>query len=397
MNLNNLKLKLLFKVLENTKYGSVSIQIASEEPRVFGEGDLVATVNFKSADNLLKIMSEGDIGLADGIIDNEIQISDETAFIRWACLNDEHLKQAFHGSFWGTLFHKFERYFQANTVKGAQENIMAHYDLGNDFYSKWLDSSMSYSSAIFNNLNLNNYYQNSENLTQAQYRKYDRIIESLNIKPGDRILEIGCGWGGFFSRAIQTKGCHVTAVMNSPAQCEYNKLLIQKNKMGDHIDLQLKDYRHIDGKFDKIVSIEMIEAVGEKYWPTYFEKIKNSLKPNGEAMIQSITIRDNRFEDYSNTTDFIKKYIFPGGMLLSNSVMSREAQKVGMKTDAPFEFGLSYAETLKRWKDSFNTSIKNGELSQLDQRFIRLWNLYFSYCEGAFLAGRINVAHFALK
>ncbi len=395
--MKNLSLKtiFLFKVLERTRFGRIKITIADGKSYEFGTDPFICEVHINSEKTLLNILKQGDIGLAEAIIENEIQISDATAFVKWACLNDDLLKEAFHGSFWGTLIHKFDRWLKPNTIEGAKKNIMSHYDLGNDFYAEWLDSSMSYSSAIFDSVENTN-LDIKEELTHAQYKKYDRIIDALEINKNDRILEIGCGWGGFFSRAIERTGCHVTAVMNSPAQCAHNEKLIAAKSMQKNVDLKLTDYRMIEGRFDKIVSIEMIEAVGEKYWPTYFGKIKESLKPNGRAMIQSITIRKDRFAEYRNSTDFIKKYIFPGGMLLTNESVKQQAAQVEMKSDTPFEFGLSYAETLNRWQNNFKSAVAAKKLNSLDDRFIRLWNFYLSYCEGAFLAKRINVAHFEL-
>lgn len=392
----SLKTALLFKVLERTQFGRIKLTIGDGHSYEFGTEPLICEVFIYSEETLLTILRQGDIGLAEAIIENEIQITDETAFIKWACLNDDLLKQAFHGSFWGTIIHKLDRWLKPNTIEGAKKNIMSHYDLGNDFYSHWLDSSMSYSSALFASDKQSGDLLLNQELTPAQYKKYDRIIDALEINKNDRILEIGCGWGGFFSRAVERTGCHITAVMNSPAQHSYNQKLIANKSLQKNIDLKLTDYRLIEGRFDKIVSIEMIEAVGEKYWPTYFSKIKQSLKPNGKAMIQSITIREDRFEEYRNSTDFIKKYIFPGGMLLTNDAVKQQSSTVEMSTDKPFEFGLSYAETLKRWRNNFNQAVAARNLTQLDDRFIRLWNFYLSYCEGAFLAKRINVAHFEL-
>lgn len=391
----SIKTTLLFKVLEKTQFGRIRLTIADGATYEFGTEPLICEVRVSSEQTLLNILKQGDIGLAEAIIEDEIQITDETAFVKWACLNDDLLKEAFHGSFWGTITYKLDRWLRPNTIEGAKKNIMSHYDLGNDFYSQWLDPSMSYSSALFQNEDNPNALASQE-LTPAQLKKYDRIIDALEINKNDRILEVGCGWGGFFSRAIERTGCHVTAVMNSPAQCAYNEKMIARKGLQNQVDLKLTDYRLIEGRFDKIVSIEMIEAVGEKYWPTYFSKIKQSLKPNGKAMIQSITIRDDRFEEYRNSTDFIKKYIFPGGMLLTNESVKRQSSMVDMSSAQPFEFGLSYAETLKRWRDNFNQAVTSKSLNQLDDRFIRLWNFYLSYCEGAFLAKRINVAHFEL-
>ena len=266
---------------------------------------------------------------------------------------------------------------------------MAHYDLGNDFYQLWLDPTMSYSSAIFR--------ENNETLTQAQLNKYDRMIDQLNIKSTDHVLEIGCGWGGFFSRAVERTGCKVTAVMNSPSQAMYNKDLINNKNFKGYVDLKEMDYRDIEGKYDKIVSIEMIEAVGEEYWDNYFQKLSSSLKNKGAAIVQGITIRDDLFYSYRKKTDFIQNYIFPGGMLLANSIFDKKSKENGMKLADQFEFGLSYAETLKMWEQNFLNQSDQIKAMGFDDKFMRMWRLYLNYCEGAFRAGRINVGQYLME
>lgn len=386
----SLQTKILFKALERTRFGRVNLTIADGQTYSFGEGDLVSEVYIQDESVLSDILKRGDVAFGEAIANGVVRITDEARFILWACQNDDQLRAAFHGTVWGTLWLRVRNLFKRNTISGAKRNIMAHYDLGNDFYKQWLDPSMSYSSALFSSKNFN------QDLQEAQLQKYDRIIEELEIKPGDHVLEVGCGWGGFFTRAIEKTGCKVTAVQNSPAQAEYNKNLIARKGMQQSIDLKLMDYRQISGRFDKVVSIEMVEAVGEKYWPTYFAKISDSLRSGGKALIQSITIREDRFQEYRRNPDFINSYIFPGGMLLTNSVIESQAQSVDMSSANPFEFGLSYAETLKRWRENFGSAIENGTLPQFDEKFLRLWNFYLSYCEGAFMAERINVGHYLL-
>ncbi len=352
----------------------------------------MSNIRIKNFHVLHEIVRGGDIELASAIIREDVEISDEAEFISWACKNDDVLKSSFHGKLWGTLIPRIKRWFRPNTISGAKKNIMEHYDLGNDFYDKWLDSTMSYSSALFSSPNRN------DDLVDAQLKKYDRIIDSLGINSKDHVLEVGCGWGGFFSRAVERTGCKVTAVMNSPAQAAYNKELIKRKGLESAVQLELMDYRLIQGQFDKVVSIEMIEAVGEKYWPVYFEKISSSLKSGGRALIQSITIRENRFEEYRQNPDFINTLIFPGGMLLTNTALVENAARSGMRSDSEvFEFGLCYAETLKRWRENFLTASCNELLPNLDRRFANLWRFYLSYCEGAFSAQRINVGHFTLE
>ncbi len=385
--------QILFKTLEKTKFGTIKMKFLGPNTEyVFGEGPLVAEITVNDYKTLHRIVRGGDIELASAIIRKDIIISDEAAFIYWACQNDEVLRSSFDGNFLGTLLPRIKRFLSPNTVQGAKKNIMAHYDLGNDFYGKWLDSTMSYSSAIFSSPEKN------DDLREAQLRKYDRIIDQLNITSKDHVLEIGCGWGGFFSRAVERTGCKVTAVMNSPAQEVYNRNLIRQKGLNSEVDLKLMDYRNIQGKFDKIVSIEMIEAVGEKYWPTYFGKVTDSLKSKGTALIQAITIKDKLFPEYRLNPDFINTMIFPGGMLLANNVVKTNAEKAGLNADSlPFEFGLCYAETLRRWKEGFLSARSQNLLPEVDDQFVNLWRFYLSYCEGAFMAERINVAHFVME
>ena len=380
--------KIFVQLLKKAQYGSVLVTFPDGKTETFGDQDVVAHVKLKNWSVIDQLIRKGDIGLAEGIIENEIEVDDMAALIEWACKNDQALGQALHGTLLGTLMYQINRFFTRNSKKQAKKNIVAHYDLGNDFYKLWLDPTMSYSSAL--------YQSEDQDLTQAQLQKYDRLIDQLNIKSGDHILEIGCGWGGFFSRAVERTGCKVTAVMNSPGQAAYNRQMIDQKGFKSYVDLQEMDYRDIQGKYDTIVSIEMIEAVGKEYWGTYFDKVSSSLKSNGAAMIQGITIRDDLFYSYSQKTDFIQNYVFPGGMLLSNSIFKKYSEKSGAPLVDTYEFGLSYAKTLNVWREKFDSVYEQVKAMGYDDRFIRLWRLYLSYCEGAFRAGRINVGHYEL-
>ncbi len=383
------KAQMFIQILKRSKHGTVTVTTPDNKTEKYGEGLPAIKVVVKDWAAIDLLFSKGDVGLAETIIDGTLVVDDIVALVEWACRNDQDLGQALTGSWYGTLASKLKHLMNRNSKAGAKKNIMAHYDLGNEFYSLWLDPSMSYSAACFT--------AEAADLQAAQMAKYDRIIDKLNLKSGDHLLEIGCGWGGFFSRAVERTGCKVTAVMNSPEQARYNTQKIGSQNMGNHVNLMLQDYRDIQGKFDKVVSIEMIEAVGEQYWDTFFGKVGSSLKTKGEAMIQGITIREDLFYSYRKGTDFIQQYVFPGGMLLTNNTFDVKSKENGMKLDDIHEFGLDYADTLKHWRENFNRALPQVRLMGFDDKFIRLWNLYLSYCEGAFRAKRINVGQFLLK
>ena len=385
----SLRTKMFLQILRRAKHGTIDLTLPDGRHEKYGEGPKLIKVDVRKWEAIDLLFSKGDLGLAEAIIENDIVVDDVVALIEWACLNDQDLGQAMHGTWYGNLAAKIKHLMNRNNKTQAKKNIMAHYDLGNEFYRLWLDQSMTYSSGI--------YAENETKLAEAQVRKYDRIIDTLDIKSGDHILEIGCGWGGFFSRAVERTGCKVTAVMNSPQQFRHNQIKIVDGKLEAHVDLKQMDYRDIEGKFDKVVSIEMIEAVGEKYWGTFFQKVSSSLRANGKSLIQGITIREELFYSYSKSTDFIQQYVFPGGMLLTNSVFDKKSKENGMKLTDTFEFGISYANTLKDWRINFNQALPHVRAMGFDDKFIRLWNLYLAYCEGAFRAGRINVGQFLME
>lgn len=380
---------LFLQILRKAQYGQVSIEFPDGKVEVFGEGALFNKVQVLKWEAFDLLFSKGDLGLAEAIIEGDIIVEDVVSLIEWACRNDQALSQALHGSWFGTILSRVRHLLNHNNREGAKKNIHAHYDLGNDFYRLWLDSTMTYSSAIFQT--------KGQSLQEAQYAKYDRIIEELQIKSGDHILEIGCGWGGFFSRAVEKTGCKVTAVMNSTAQAQHNLARIQKQGMVSHVELRQQDYRDIEGRFDKVVSIEMIEAVGEKYWKTFFDKVSSSLKTGGSTLIQGITIREELFYSYRKKTDFIQQYVFPGGMLLTNQTFKDQGLKSGMNLSNTFEFAHSYAETLRHWRENFHKALPEVKKMGFDDRFIRMWDLYLAYCEGAFRAERISVGQFRLE
>ncbi|MCC2678357.1 MAG: SAM-dependent methyltransferase [Pseudobdellovibrio sp.] len=380
--------RVFLKILEGAQHGQVKITFPDGKTSSYGYGGAVAEVTVADWEVFDLLFRKGDIGLAEAIITNRMQVSDVANLVEWACKNDQALGEAFRGKWYGVLADRIKHLLARNSRQGAKNNIVAHYDLGNEFYKLWLDQSMTYSSAIFQ--------ENDSDLHCAQMKKYDRIIEQLEIKSSDHILEIGCGWGGFFSRAVEKTGCKVTAVMNSPSQAKHNREMIEKKGFTQNVELRQIDYRDIEGKFDKVVSIEMVEAVGEQYWNDYFKKITSSLKTHGKAMIQGITIREDLFYSYRKSTDFIQQYVFPGGMLLTDSVFENQSEKNSLQLEDKFKFPGSYARTLQIWRENFNMVLPDVKQLGYDEKFIRLWDLYLAYCEGAFRAGRISVGQYQI-
>lgn len=380
--------QMFLQILKRAKYGTVELTLPDGKCERYGEGNpvLPVTVNEWSAMDLM--FSKGDLGLAEAIVEGTVVVEDTAALVEWACRNDQALGQALSGSWYGTLAAKVRHFMNRHDRTGSVQNTIAHYDLGNEFYRLWLDPSMTYSSALFTHP--------QQNLGEAQNAKYDRIIETLGIKSGDHLLEIGCGWGGFFTRAVEKTGCRVTAIANSPEQVRYNRKSVSEKNLTDHVTVMQKDYRDIEGRFDKVVSIEMIEAVGEKNWNTFFAKMSSSLKNKGQAVLQGITIREDLFYSYRKNTDFIQQYIFPGGMLITNGKVKSKGEDNGLHLQDVYEFGIHYADTLKIWRENFNRALPHVRSMGFDDKFIRMWNLYLSYCEGAFRAQRINVGQFLL-
>ena len=378
--------QMFLQVLKRSKHGTLHLTFPDQSFETYGESAPLINVKVKAWTAFDLVFNKGDLGLAEAIVGDLLEVDDVAALVEWACRNDQDLGQTLYGTWYGTLAAKIRHYLNRNERTQAQKNIMAHYDLGNEFYSLWLDPSMTYSSAIFKSP--------TQSLQEAQTEKYDRIIDSLNLKESDHLLEIGCGWGGFFSRAVEKTGCQITAVANSPEQVRFNLTKIKNNKMDKHVKVIQQDYRDIQGTFDKVASIEMIEAVGEQYWNSFFGKVRSSLKSKGHAVIQGITIREDLFYSYKKSTDFIQQYVFPGGMLLTNGIFREMSDKHSLSLQDTFEFGIDYADTLKAWRHNFNKALPHVRAMGFDERFIRLWNLYLSYCEGAFRAKRINVGQY---
>jgi cyclopropane-fatty-acyl-phospholipid synthase len=302
-------------------------------------------------------------------------------------------EMAFDAMLRGNRFARFLSWvmhrLRPNTRKGARKNISEHYDLGNDFYQEWLDPSMTYSSAVFDG---------EADLRRAQDQKYRKLCQALELKPGMSVLEIGCGWGGFAEIAAAEFGAQVTGITLSKEQLAYAQARMAKAGLSDKVTLRLQDYRDTVGKFDRIASIEMFEAVGEDYWPAYFATLRERLVPGGRAGLQVITIADRLFADYRKTADFIQRYVFPGGMLPSPSRLRQEIAAAGLTLGAETWFGRDYAETLRRWQADFQNGWNriSGLHSQYDNRFKRLWEFYLGYCEVGFDAGFTDVGQILL-
>jgi cyclopropane-fatty-acyl-phospholipid synthase len=328
-----------------------------------------------------RLLFKGDLGLAEAYIDGSWNSPDLTGLLLLLARNQHRLTDLAGMSRLVRLLMRAYHWSRRNSPAGSARNIQAHYDLGNAFYAQWLDSSMTYSSAIFDHPD--------QSLESAQENKYQRLLAILEAKPGQRILEIGCGWGGFAVAAAR-QGIRVDGITLSPAQLAWAQRRVETLQLGDMIKFSLDDYRNLQGSYDHIVSIEMFEAVGEAYWPTYMQTLKRLLKPGGRAALQVITIAESAFENYRRNPDFIQRYIFPGGMLPSPTHLRQLAAGADLKLLDDASFGSHYAETLRRWHAAFNRQRATLALAY-DERFLRMWSYYLSYCEAGFRTGHIDL------
>lgn len=349
---------------------------------------------------LHRTLKSGDIGLAEGYIAGEWDSPDLAALLRLCMTNRDHVQSLVYGSWWGRLGYRLRHLLQRNTRAGSARNIHAHYDLGNDFYRLWLDPGMSYSAAWFENRTGESLHQ--ADLQEAQQAKLKRTLNEVRLQPGQRLLEIGCGWGGLAEAAVQEFDAQVTGVTLSREQLVWGQRRMLQAGLVDKVDLRYQDYRDLpaqyaDQPFDAIVSIEMFEAVGREYWSGYFQMLRDCLKPGGLACIQTITLREDLFARYLRSTDFIQQYIFPGGLLPSIPAFEQEAQRAGLVVESHMAFGSDYAETLRRWRQSFEHQIDTVRAQGFDERFVRIWRFYLAYCEAAFDTGNTDVVQFTLR
>ena len=327
-------------------------------------------------------LSQGEIGIAESFLRGQWDSPDLTAFLELFCVNQPFLERLMDGKPLVRLLQMARHWMNRNTKAGSRRNIHAHYDLGNTFYSAWLDGSMTYSSALFDE---------SRDLVAGQQRKYAALAERTAIGPDHHVLEIGCGWGGFAEYAAREIGCKVTGLTISQEQYDFACKRIFEAGLNEKVDLKLQDYRDEKGAYDRIASIEMFEAVGEEFWPTYFQQLRERLKPGGFAGIQVITIEESLFGRYRRELDFIRRYVFPGGMLPTGAIMRDLGAKVGLSLHNERIFGRDYALTLVHWRERFRAAWPNLTPLGFDERFRRLWEYYLAYCEAGFRAGTIDV------
>ena len=371
------------------------MQLPDGSMQVFGNhqqhGDApTAAMTLKNWNVCAAALKSGDIGVAETYIDGDWTTPNLTDLLTVFICNRQEIEDVVYGNWVGRLWYRIKHLLNRNTKANSQKNIHAHYDLGNAFYSLWLDDTMNYSSAWFEG-------DLDKPLREAQNAKVRRALAMAQVQPGDRVLEIGCGWGALAEMGTTEFNAHVTGVTLSTEQLAFAHQRVQRLGVDSRADLRLQDYRDItDAPFDAICSVEMVEAVGREYWPTYFQTVARLLKPGGRACIQSIVIDDSLFERYISSTDFIQQYIFPGGCLPCPREFRREAAAAGLEVVDEFAFGPDYAETLRRWRDQFLAARTQVLQLGFDERFMRLWEFYLAYCEAAFDKGNINLVQYTL-
>lgn len=350
----------------------------------------VAELRIHNNDLFARLIREGDLGFCDAYLDDWWSTPDLQAFMDLVHADNEDVYDGFPGMSLVRGFEKMRFWLQRNSKAQARKNISYHYDLGNDFYSLWLDDTMTYSSALFEE-------GAQQSMEAAQTAKYKSMVDQMGVQPGDHVLEIGCGWGGFAEYAAKERGLKVTGLTISEEQFKYAKERIEKAGLSDQVDFKLQDYRDEQGEYDGIASIEMFEAVGEKYWPTYFQTVRDRLKPGKSATLQIITVADRRWDVYKRGVDFIQKYIFPGGMLPSPKALRDQVYSAGLEVERSIEFGKSYDITLRRWHETFNERWDQVRAMGFDERFRRMWNFYLTSCAATFDSGNCDVTQITIR
>ena len=381
----------VFRLLQQLRHGALTLSLPDGSVQTVGDGQgphlQLQLHNWKPFAAALK---SGDIGFAESYIAGDWSTPHLPELLRLLAANRQALDDVIHGSWLGRLAYRVRHLLHRNTRANSRKNIHAHYDLGNPFYRLWLDGTMNYSSAWFDG-------RLEQDLAQAQHAKVRRALRMAGVQAGHRVLEIGCGWGALAEKATQEFGAQLTGVTLSNEQLAWAQERLARQGLAQQADLRLQDYRDIlDAPFDAICSIEMIEAVGREYWPTYFESVARLLKPGGRACIQTIVIKDALFDRYIRSTDFIQQYIFPGGCLPSPAKFRQGAQQAGLSVVDELNFGRDYAETCRRWRHQFLAQREQVLALGFDERFMRIWEFYLAYCEAGFEAGDIDVVQFTL-
>ena len=379
----NMWTKLFILVLNNLKYGKLKLSIDENHYLISGKlSGPNADLKIENKDIIKKILIEGSVAFGEEYVNGNINTSNLENLLSYFAINNDDVEKKIKYNLLFKIKNKLNHYFNKNTKKGSKRNIHLHYDLGNDFYKIWLDKSMTYSSAIFKN--------ETDDLQIAQKNKYNKLLNLAEINDNDKVLEIGTGWGGFVNQITSNFNCKITTTTISEEQFKYvtSKFLKTNSK---NINILKKDYRDLSGQFDKIISIEMFEAVGREFWNVYFKKLKSLLNQNGIIVLQIITINDNAYDSYKKNPDFIQKHIFPGGMLPSTNILKKILQNNKLKIIENNDYAEHYAKTLNNWRNNFNLSLNEIKKNGFDDRFIRLWNYYLAYCESGFKTNRIGL------
>ncbi len=390
MNLNNWSDKIVFSSLKLIKKGHLILTNYDDEKYLFGDPSqkLKVKIKINKPGLTYQIVKSGSTGLAEAYMRGDFETDDLTNLIELTAKNIK-LVYKFSGLLDFSLFNKIKNFLLKNNKSRSKRNISKHYDLGNEFFSLWLDPTLTYSSAIFD--------QKDNDLEKAQINKYKKLVELIKPKSGNKILEIGCGWGGFAEYVGKNHDVKLDCITISKKQFEYASNRIFKNGLNEKINIQFKDYRDVKQKYNSIASIEMIEAVGQNYLENYFKTIKTNLVRDGSAAIQAITIDDNLFDRYKTKEDFIQKYIFPGGFLPSKKKLYDLSQNNGLAINQYNSYGLHYSNTLKIWRDEFFKKWEEISKQGFDNKFKRMWHFYLSYCEAGFKSKNIDLIQFSLQ
>ncbi|QIE55968.1 class I SAM-dependent methyltransferase [Pikeienuella piscinae] len=381
----------VWNIVKALKIGSMAFvlpdgrRFESKGPAPGPHGEIVV----RNPEMFARLVREGDLGFAEAYMDGWWDTPDLQGLMDVILLNNDSVGRGFPGMFLVRSYERVRHWMNRNTKAGSARNIAHHYDLGNEFYSAWLDETMTYSSALFR--------REGEPLAAAQANKYASILDQIGAGENSHVLEIGCGWGGFAEYAAKERGAKVTGITISREQHAFAAARMQREGLGEKVEIVMRDYRDEAGRYDGVASIEMFEAVGEQFWPGYFDTVRERLKPGSSASLQIITIADEWFPSYRKGVDFIQKYIFPGGMLPSPTELRKQVSRAGLELNGSIEFGQSYSETLRQWRTAFNDRWDEIRALGFDDRFHRMWNYYLASCAGTFMSGTTDVTQVAIR